>query len=313
MFVLDRNAHMTLNRWIRGGAIVTASAFSLGVGTVAVFQNSPSLKRAVSILVSEGGVAVERGLAYGPHARHQLDVYRSLNRPAAGPVVLFLYGGGWRQGDRAMYHFIGASFASRGFTTVIPDYRLYPEVKFPAFVEDAALAYSWAAEYLKDEGGGPRPIIVIGHSAGAHTGALLVLDKRYLAELDPAIRQPAGFVGLSGPYAFDPTTWHSTKEIFAGAKRVDDTRPAAFVRADAPPMLVMHGLEDRVVRLWNMETLAKELRRAGASVRPVELAHIGHIESILTMAWPLRWRAPVFDETLAFIKTVAAREGAAAR
>ena len=287
--------------WITRGAAIIISAGLLGIGTVLVFQNSMAFKTLLSSLISESGATVERGLAYGPHQRHKLDIYRPESGEDSGPIAFFLYGGGWRGGDRATYGFVGSALAAHGITTVIPEYRLYPEVKFPSFVEDAARAYAWTSEQLAENGGDQRPIVVIGHSAGAHIGALLVLDRDYLNGRQPAVGQPAGFVGLAGPYAFDPTTWHSTKEIFAGANSADDARPVAFARHDAPPALVMHGLDDSVVRLWNMQTLAKELKGAGANVRQIELPDIGHIGVVLAVAWPFRWRAPVLSETLDFI------------
>lgn len=293
--------------WISRGVAITLSAGLLGIGTVLVFQNSMSFKTLLSSLISESGAAVERGIAYGPHARHKLDIYRPESGEDSGPIAFFLYGGGWRGGDRATYGFVGSALAARGITTVIPDYRVYPEVKFPAFVEDAARAYAWTSERLAENGGEQRPIVVIGHSAGAHIGALLVLDRDYLNGRQPAVAEPAGFVGLAGPYAFDPTTWHSTKEIFAGAQSADDARPVAFARPDAPPALVMHGLDDSVVRLWNMQTLAKQLEGAGADVRQIELPDIGHIGVVLAVAWPFRWRAPVLSETLDFIDRVSDR------
>ncbi len=300
-----------LRNLIRSVAIANFFAIGLGLGTVVAFQNSLSVKAAASALLAESGAAVERGVAYGPDPRQRLDVYRPRGVAEKGPVILFLYGGGWRQGERQLYRFVGASFASRGYTTVIPDYRLYPQVRFPAFVEDAARAYGWVAENLKHADATPRPVVVMGHSAGAHIGALLVLDKRYIAALHRHLRQPAGFVGLSGPYAFDPTTWHSTSGIFAAAPSSDDARPVAFARADAPPMLVMHGLDDNVVKLWNMETLATAIRAKGAAIRPVELENVGHIGTVLALAWPLRWRAPVFEQTLDFMGALAGRDARA--
>ena len=83
-------------------------------------------------------IAIQTGVSYGEGARHKLDIYRPAQ--PGGPVVVFFYGGGWRAGDRAMYRFVGAALADRGFTVVIPDYRVYPEVLFPAFVDDAAEA-----------------------------------------------------------------------------------------------------------------------------------------------------------------------------
>ena len=273
----------------------------MGIATVLLFQNSMAFKSLLSSLISDSGATAERGIAYGSHERQQLDVYRPESGDESGPIAFFLYGGGWRGGDRATYGFIGSALAAKGITTVIPDYRLYPEVGFPDFVEDAARAYAWTSENLAGDGDKRRPIVVIGHSAGAHIGALLVLDRSYLNGQETAITEPAGFVGLAGPYAFDPTTWHSTQEIFAGAKDSDQARPVAFARPDAPPALIMHGLDDNVVRLWNMQTLTKELEGAGAKVRQIELPDIGHVGVLLAMSRPFRWRAPVLSETIEFI------------
>ena len=132
-----------------------------------------SFRNGVSALVSESDVTIKDGTIYGAHDRHRLDVYRPAMAGTDGPIVLFLYGGGWKSGDRRTYRFVGSALASRGITTVIPDYRLYPEVRFPSFVDDAALAYDWTWKNIASQGGKPRPIILLGHSAGAHTGALL--------------------------------------------------------------------------------------------------------------------------------------------
>ncbi|MGI9383553.1 MAG: alpha/beta hydrolase [Methyloligellaceae bacterium] len=264
-----------------------------------------SLKSIYSVLVAEGGVEADRSVGYGPHARHQLDVYRPERGAGDGPIVLFLYGGGWRNGHRSTYGFVGAALASRGITTVIPDYRLYPEVRFPAFVEDAALAYRWVVRNVARAGEGTRPVILVGHSAGAHTAALLALDRRYLEGGEGDIARPAGLIGLAGPYAFDPTTWATTKSIFAGTAKADAARPISFASKDAPPALLMHGLDDTVVRLWNMQSLTRDLRQAGARVRSLEFDGIGHIGLVLAISRPFRWRAPVLQETLSFIRDVA--------
>lgn len=261
-----------------------------------------SLRNTVSALVSESDVGIEPDLAYGSHKRHRLDVYRPQQTSPAGPVVLFLYGGGWKSGDRDTYRFVGSALAASGVTTVIPDYRLFPEVTFPGFVEDAALAYRWTSENAAAIEGAQRPIILFGHSAGAHTGALLAYDRRYLRETAPDARTPAGFIGLAGPYAFDPTTWPTTKAIFATANKADEARPISFAHRDAPPTLVMHGEDDTTVKPWNTRTLAKALSKAGAPVTKREFAGIGHIGLVVAIARPFRWRAPVLYETLRFIK-----------
>lgn len=304
-WVFKDGSCMTIGRRFVVGALISLPI--AGLGAMLLFHDgfSPSsMKSIYSVLVAEGGVATERGVGYGPHARHRLDIYRQEQGADDGPIVLFLYGGGWRNGHRSTYGFVGAALASRGITTVIPDYRLYPEVRFPAFVEDAALAYRWIVRNLAGTGEGSRPVVLVGHSAGAHSAALLALDRSYLEGAGAVVAPPAGLVGLAGPYAFDPTTWKTTKAIFAGAARADATRPISFARQDAPPALLMHGLDDRVVRLRNMQSLARDLRQAGAPVRSLEFDGIGHIGLILAISRPFRWRAPVLEETLRFIREV---------
>ncbi len=256
-----------------------------------------------SALVAERGSTVTRDISYGRHARQSLDIYRpQADDQHGGPIVLFLYGGSWRFGDKATYGFLGAALASRGITTVITDYRLYPEVLFPAFVEDAALAYRWIARHE----GQRRPIFVMGHSAGAHTAAMLVLDPQFLSAALPNLPEPAGLIGLSGPYAFDPTTWDSTEEIFAAySGRADEARPVAFANAKAPPALLMHGVYDDAVRLFNTRELASALLDKGVRVRKLEFDNVEHIGILTAIAWPLRWRAPVLDEIVQFVREAA--------
>jgi acetyl esterase/lipase len=253
-----------------------------------------------STLFAEGGVSVETGIAYGPEPRHRLDIYRPQGAGASGPIAIFIYGGSWRTGERATFAFVGAALARRGITTVIPDYRLFPQTAFPGFVEDAARAYAWTYRNLARAAG--RPIVLVGHSAGAHIAALLALDTHYLAAQGEAVARPAAFIGLAGPYAFDPTTWPTTRDIFAAAPNADTARPVAFANAGAPPSLLMHGLADKVVKLYNLHDLADALRAKGASAEIDEFAGIGHLGILLAMAWPFRWRAPVLDKTVDFIR-----------
>ena len=253
----------------------------------------------LSKLVADAGVSVEHGVEFGVH-QQRLDIFRPLHATPRAPIILFLHGGAWIMGNRAEYYFVGTVLAARGYVTIIPDYRKYPKVRFPAFVEDAAAAYCWTAETFAGAAQN-RPIIVMGHSAGAHSAALLALDQRYLAG-SPA---PAALIGFSGPYAMDAKTQLATRSIFAGATPAD-LRPAHFARPDAPPALLIHGKLDMIVRPGNTAHLAQALLEAGSAVETMLVPGMAHLGVLLALARPLRWRAPVLGRVLGFLEWVEA-------
>jgi acetyl esterase/lipase len=248
-------------------------------------------------------VPMSAGRPYGPLARQKLDIYWPLAGREPRAIVIFLYGGGWREGEREWYRFAGAALAAQGFVAVVPDYRLYPGVQFPVFMQDAALAYGWTQKHL-NAGGGKTPIVLMGHSAGAHMAALLALDPALLAGQP----RPAAVIGLAGPYAFDPTTWPSTRDVFrTAAAHPDAARPIAFVSATAPPMFFARGAEDDVVAAFNADDMTRALGEQGVLAENRLYPGLGHAGLVLALARPFRWRAPVLTDSVAFIDKVLAK------
>ena len=255
----------------------------------------------VNSVVPNEGYELTPDIAYGPAPRQRLDVYRPTSASPTAQVLVFFYGGAWKSGDRRDYRFVGQTFASRGFTVVIPDYRLYPDVRFPAFVQDAATAVAWTERHLARPGRAAPRIVLAGHSAGAHIAALLALDESYLAAAGTSAESVAAVVGLAGPYAFDPTAYRSIRPIFASAADPARARPVSYARPAAPPMLLLHGSDDTTVRPENSQRLAKRLQALGSQARYLPLEDVGHIEILLALAKPFDYQAPVVDETVAFI------------
>lgn len=142
--------------------------------------------------------------AYGDAPRQTLDVYAPRRIEAPRPIAVFFYGGSWETGRRQDYEWTARALAAKGFVVVLPDYRLYPAVRFPAFLEDGALAVRWAVDHGPAYGGDPSRIVLLGHSAGAYNAVMLALDERYLkaAGVDP--RTIRAVAGLAGPYDFLP-------------------------------------------------------------------------------------------------------------
>jgi acetyl esterase/lipase len=250
-------------------------------GAVALPGCSPA--RIAAALTPTRGYSVRRDIAYGPLPRHRVDVYTPDADGAEAPLVVFLHGGAWRNGSKDTYGFLGEAFASRGIATAVPNYRLYPQVRFPAFVEDCALAMGWAAS-APDLPRGKR--VLAGHSAGAHIAMLLALDPRW------QVAAPAGVIGIAGPYDFMPLRRGGfLVDLFGGADR-PETQPITFADRPGPPMLLQHGLADRLVLPEQSERLAARRRAAGQPVQVATYADVGHIDIIGSLLAPLRPVAP---------------------
>ena len=256
--------------------------------------------------VPSHGVTVTRDIAYADGPRHRLDIYRPPGEGKQAPLVVFLYGGSWRTGDKGMYPFVALPLAARGAVVVVPDYRLYPEVAFPAFLDDNARAVAWAADHAAELGADARRLFIVGHSAGAYNAAMLALDPRFLAAAGSDRRRLAGVVGLAGPYDFLPITGEDIKPVFATVGDGPLSQPVSYVDGRNPPMLLLAGEADTTVNPRNTLSLAGKVRAAGGAAEAHILPGVGHI-GILTAFAPLfRNRAPVLDDIWAFISRQAA-------
>ena len=243
----------------------------------------------VNGIAPEHGYEVEQGIHYGQQKRQKLDIYHPEVSRRNAPVIVFFYGGSWRRGDKERYRFVGQAFSSQGYFTVIPDYRLYPEVQFPVFVEDGAASVAWIKQNLPQSENG---IILIGHSAGAHLAALLALDGRYLR--DKGIRQNSivGMIGLAGPYAFEPEQYRRFRPIFATAEPAELSRPLSHARGDAPPLLLLHGTNDRVVLPLHSQLLQERMNSKDGRTKRFELEGVDHIGIVLALSEPFAHLAP---------------------
>ncbi len=251
-------------------------------------------------LTPRRGYQRRQDIAYGAHPRQRLDVYRPEPARAEGPVALFLHGGSWNSGSKDQYRFLGEAFCARGITTVVANYRLYPEVRFPTFLEDAARAFAW----LNAEGREALPRgsrVIVGHSAGAHMAMMLALDRRWLdaARAHP----PAGVIGLAGPYDF-ALRGELLRAVFGG----DDPaagQPITFADRPGPPLLLQHGLADTVVLPVQSMRLAARRRDARQPVTLTTYADLGHIAIIGAIAAAVRWSAPpVLNDIADFVTSL---------
>lgn len=255
----------------------------------------------VNTLVPRWGYDRYSDIEYGAQARQTLDIYVP-DEPAAGhPVVVFFYGGSWQSGDKRGYRFVGQALASRGITAVLPDYRLYPQVTFPAFVEDGAAALAWTQRHIDDYGGEAANLVVAGHSAGAHIAALLATDPTYLAEVGLSRRDLAGMVGLAGPYDFLPIRDPTLQRIFAPKAAWPRTQPIRFVDASAPPMLLLHGAADTTVKLENTINMAAAVEANHGAVKVKIYPGVNHVMLLAPLAAALRYKGDELDRIVDFV------------
>lgn len=250
-----------------------------------------------------GGRLAASGLAYGPDARHRLDIYVPDAGAVRAPVMVFFYGGGWSSGERADYAFVGRAFAAQGFVTVIPDCRLVPQVRFPAFVEDGALALRWVRDNVAGHGGDPSGVALAGHSAGAYNAMMLALDRRFLARVGLRPSFVRSVAGLAGPYDFLPLDDPRSIAAFGEFPDLAKTQPVNFARVGTPRIFVATGDQDETVRPRNSVSLAKRLAAAGGRVELKTYPGLGHAGILLALGRSLRGRAPVLEDVVRFAKS----------
>jgi acetyl esterase/lipase len=242
------------------------------------------------------------GLAYGAHPRQRLDLYLPRDPRARRRLLVFLYGGGWDAGARRTYRFMAHMMVAGGFAVAIPDYRLFPEARFPDFLEDTASAVGWLHRHARDFGVDGNRMGLMGHSAGAYNAVVAALDPRYLEQVGASPSVISGVVGIAGPYAFNPLDYAETREIFATVRgRPERAQPMHLVRPQAPPMLLVHGTLDRRVAPVSSLRLAEALRDVGSEASAKLYARHGHVGILLALANPFRRLFSVLDDAVGFL------------
>ena len=264
--------------------------------------------RTVNFLAYLKGQEVTTDVAFGPEPLQKLNIYSGTkNSPNAKdspalPVVIFFHGGGWSTGSKDEYRFVAEPFTTAGYIAVIPDYRKYPEYRYPTFMNDAAQAVAWVYQHIAEYGGDPRKIFLLGHSAGAHMVTLLTTNYSYLQEKNVPRTAILATAGLSGPYDFVPKE-QKYKEIFAAAGGdASSAMPATYIDGLQQPMLLIYGSDDDTVKLENIEHMQQKVKQHGGQLECRRYEGLGHIGTISVFTLPLRNKAPVVKDILAYFQ-----------
>jgi acetyl esterase/lipase len=282
---------------LRPSRVVAIAIIAAGVASLA---NCGRLAFGVANVPSYIGWYERRaGIPYGTDPRQSLDVYVPTGAESR-PIVVFWYGGMWTKGTKERYRFVGAALANSGYVAILPDYRLYPQAHFPAFVEDGARAVQWARAHAAELGGNPHAIFLMGHSAGAHIAASLALDPRYLRNVGGDASWVRGWIGLSGPYALQ-TSIPILQAIFPKPFAPMDWQPVALVNGHSPPALLLHGTDDYMVHPLQAVQMDLKLRSAGVRVECRIYEGRTHFDIVAAFSLPLRVEAPSLTDVRRFI------------
>ncbi len=255
-------------------------------------------------------IKIEKDIPYfgGERAfeHSKLDIYYRTDK-SLKPVIVFFHGGGWKSGDKSMYEKLGKTFAARNIVTVIPDYGLSPDVIYPENVYDVSAALKWVKDNIQQYGGDPNLIFPMGHSAGAHLVALVMLDPKYFTDVHMVNKDMAGAVLLSGVYDLSPERLkgefldNMIEQSFGNDKQVrSEASPVNHVSFDTPVLYVLYASLDYKILKDQAERLYKGLTREGAPVKKAVVRGRGHVTIISRVGNPGDKTTELIDEFVKF-------------
>ena len=270
---------------------------------MAAFLAACSPIKVLNALTPSNTFTKTAAIAYGDDSRQKLDVYRPAPAISNAPVVVFFYGGSWNSGSRDDYTFVGEALASRGIVVVVADYRLYPQVRYPLFLEDSARAVAWTRTHIREFSGNAQRMYLMGHSSGGYNAAMLALDANLLGAVGMSPKDLRGWIGLAGPYDFLPIENPDVRPVFFWPVSPPQSQPINHVSRGAPPaLLIAASRDDLVDPARNTAGLARKMREVGVSVQDLYYSRPSHITLVATLSRPLRGLAPVLDQVVGFIK-----------
>lgn len=206
------------------------------------------------------------------------------------PVVIAIHGGGWTVGDKSEQGFLQPKtrwLNRHGFIVASINYRLSPDVRHPAHVNDVRSAIAWVTRHISEYGGDPRNLYLLGHSAGAHLAALAAVDAPRLraAGIDPT--SISGVILIDGA-GYDiplqlredqvnPQIDRFITAAFTGKQRLQrDASPVHRIHGKPPPVLILHEtLRHGFVR--QAELLEAALTRHGGRVTRIPVPKKNHL------------------------------------
>jgi acetyl esterase/lipase len=220
----------------------------------------------------------------------KLDIYLPDQSAVSSPLIVWIHGGGWREGSKSGVPIL--PFVSSGFAVASVEYRLSGEAPFPAQIEDVKSAIRWLRAHAKDYKLDGEHTGVIGHSAGGHLASLAGAtgDGDLFAtgenlQFSSAVQAVCVMSGPSDLVAmFDGADLHRSSALVGllggpiteKRKLAEKASPLNHVKPGMPPYIFIHGVDDVVVPLQQAKTMIEKLEQIGATPKSILLPHTGH-------------------------------------
>ncbi len=216
-----------------------------------------------------------KNISFGSLERQTLDIYRT-DRPKSGaPMLVFIHGGSWSEGNKDIYKFLAEGFTSSGYDVVVPNYRLYPVARYPDMIVDSAKAIAYMVKENPE-----RNFVLMGHSAGGYNMLMTMLVPKYLRTENVSLcRKIVGGISLAAPTGIIPLSEEPYITIFPDRFTGLDA-PLNNVNAPTPPIFLGNGAKDKTVYPQNAKALAQKITERGGVAKVKIYEDLNHIDMV---------------------------------
>jgi len=237
-----------------------------------------------------------------------LDVYRPLTG-TNHPVIIYLHGGVEQYATKELFAVVGMKLVTESLVVVIPDYTLYPKANYRQMGHEASAAISWTLTNIKQYGGDPRRVVLVGHSSGAYLGALIWFDAQYLAQYNHTVHELCGFISVAGvydllqQYAYEQEHGQYLEMLtdLIGDDLAELTigSPIHYIQPNVPPILLIHGTQDETFPIHQASRFQQALTKVGAPSRLQRYPQAGHTDFLFKAIWADQ--SPFIDDLVDFV------------
>lgn len=250
-------------------------------------------------ITPSGTFSKSENVSFGDLDRQKMDIYNAETPRSDAPVIVFVHGGSWDSGSKGIYKFLAEGFTREGFDVVVPNYRLYPQVRYPEFIRDNAMA---VAETTKRFPG--RSIALMGHSAGGYNVLMLGLVPEYLEEVGiDRCSQIAGIAALSAPVGIVPLKEEPLITIFPDRFTKSDA-PLNRVDGPAPKIFLANGADDKTVYPDNSTALAGKINKRGGDAEVKIYPDMNHTDAVKVLSRHFEGGSELKADLIAFFENL---------